>query len=342
MPFCEYCGIQQSGTAKFCRKCGKPVRATDSNTSSSINNSGTTAKVSQNSLPPEILSPEFQVATTPTVPQNIQPRQEKQKRDIATNGNSSKRTVGVILLIVLCAALFVGSWQYYSNNSSKDGSTSSNPAIANKNVAPSNSQKPTIKDTPAFAKQLSANVGQAIVVQDRQNGFSAQIELWAKENDSWQKLREFQAVIGKNGFAPIGEKREGDNRTPSGTYKLGTTFGYQASIDSKMSYRQLTENDYWVDDPSSSQYNTWVYGVPSARSYERLRRTDSMHKFGIVISYNINPVVAGNGSSIFLHVWRSPGTGTAGGIALAEDDIVQVLRLLDPAKDPTIILNFKG
>ena len=353
MPFCEYCGVNQSGTAKFCRKCGKQVKATDVNTSGPVSNSGMTENESLDCAPPDIHPIEFRGVDAPTSPVARQPRQSPQKSHKKENEKSFKKPVWIILFIVLGAVLLIGGWQYYNASGPKDGSMQGKQAVINNNAAINNLQTSIIKEipgpvkqlpakeTPAFAKQLPSNVRQAIVVQDRQNGFSTQLELWSKDNDFWQKIHEYTAVIGQNGFAPSGEKREGDNRTPSGTYNLGQAFGYFSSSDTKMPYRQLTENDYWVDDPSSSQYNTWVYGVPSARSYERLKRSDSMHKYGIVITYNTNPVVSGNGSAIFLHVWRSAGTGTAGGIALAEDDLVQVLRSLDPAKDPRIILNYK-
>ena len=341
MPFCEYCGVNQSGTAKFCRKCGKQVKATDGNTSGSLANSGITENASLDCTPPDIHPIEFQGVDAPASPAALQPRQSPQKSHKKENVKSSKKPVWIILIIVLGAALLMGSWQYYNASGTKDGSTQSKQAVSTSNAATTNIQASPNKETPAFAKQLPANVRQAIVVRGWQNGFSAQLELWSKDNDYWQKRNGYTAVIGQNGFAPLGEKREGDNRTPSGMYNLGQAFGYFSSSDTKMPYRQLTENDYWVDDPSSSQYNTWVYGVPSARSYERLKRSDSMHKYGIVIAYNTNPIVSGKGSAIFLHVWRSAGTGTAGGIALAEEDLVQVLRLLDPAKDPRIILNFK-
>ena len=45
--------------------------------------------------------------------------------------------------------------------------------------------------------------------------------------DDWKMAFEpFNAVIGKNGFATAGEKREGDGKTPSGIFALQMTFGY--------------------------------------------------------------------------------------------------------------------
>ena len=60
------------------------------------------------------------------------------------------------------------------------------------------------------------------------------------------------AVIGRNGFAPPGEKCEGDGRTPSGLFRLKTAFGYPPSVPTQMPYRQSQEDDLWIDDPNDT------------------------------------------------------------------------------------------
>ncbi|HWR29240.1 MAG TPA: L,D-transpeptidase family protein [Negativicutes bacterium] len=246
--------------------------------------------------------------------------------------------IGLIALILMgvCAAFFFLKEKPVSP---------ANPFPTEQTVAPTLAPTPTASTSaviPAFAARLSSTVKQALIVQDNGSGaFTGQIVLWAQAEGRWQKLKSFPVVMGKNGFADPGAKEEGDNRTPTGIFNLGTAFGYAGAIDTKMPYRRLTENDFWVDDTASAQYNRWVTGVPQARSYERLLRSDSMHKYGVVIQYNTNPVIAGKGSAIFLHVWRSPDIGTAGGVAMAEDNLVQILRWLDSEKQPTILLNVK-
>ncbi|MDI6741299.1 MAG: L,D-transpeptidase family protein [Smithella sp.] len=165
-----------------------------------------------------------------------------------------------------------------------------------------------------------------------------------KRGDTWQKAFEpFEATIGSNGFAPAGEKREGDGRSPSGIYPLKTAFGYDKSVNTKMPYRQALEDDLWIDDPDAEDYNRWVKkSVTRAASYERMKRDDHQYKYGIVIEYNTDPVIKGNGSAIFLHVWKGEGMPTVGCVAVAEENMLKILEWLDPAAEPLMIMGITG
>jgi L,D-peptidoglycan transpeptidase YkuD (ErfK/YbiS/YcfS/YnhG family) len=159
----------------------------------------------------------------------------------------------------------------------------------------------------------------------------------------WETVFEpFNAVIGKNGFAQPGEKREGDGKTPSGIYPLKMTFGYDESIKTKMPYRQVLADDIWVDDVNADDYNRWVKkGATQAKSYEKMRRDDSLYKYGIVIEYNTRPVVKGYGSAIFFHVWGGADITTGGCVAVSEENIIKILLWLDPQAEPLIIMGIE-
>jgi L,D-peptidoglycan transpeptidase YkuD (ErfK/YbiS/YcfS/YnhG family) len=168
---------------------------------------------------------------------------------------------------------------------------------------------------------------------------SAQAYLLEKTDSGWKQLADnFPSIIGRNGFAAPDKKREGDGKTPTGIFPLGIVFGYAPSADTRMRYRQATADDFWVDDVSSPQYNTWVKGKPSAKSFESMKRKDILYTWGIVVEYNTNPIVIGNGSAIFLHVWSRPNGVTDGCAAFAEENILKVLKWLDPAKKPVVIM----
>jgi L,D-peptidoglycan transpeptidase YkuD (ErfK/YbiS/YcfS/YnhG family) len=162
-----------------------------------------------------------------------------------------------------------------------------------------------------------------------------------KRGDKWLMAFEpFSAVVGRNGFAPYGEKREGDGRTPSGVYRLGHVFGYAESVNTKMPYRQALADDLWVDDPGAPDYNRWVKrGETFAASYEKMKRDDDQYKYGVVIEYNTDPVIKGRGSAIFFHVWAGARSTTAGCIAVSEEDIRKILTWLDPGARPVILVN---
>jgi L,D-peptidoglycan transpeptidase YkuD (ErfK/YbiS/YcfS/YnhG family) len=202
---------------------------------------------------------------------------------------------------------------------------------------PLNTNPPQPPQGPMPPKSLNAD--QAIVVwSSGQSGFDAKLTAWQRGSNGWNwVLGPIPAVIGPNGFAPSGEKREGDGRTPSGTFRIGTAFGHDAALETKLRYRQATADDFWVDDPQSPQYNRWLTGKPDAKSFEKLRQP--AYKYAAVIEYNTDPVVPGKGSAIFLHVWGGPDKPTAGCVAVSEDQLVELLRWLDKRQKPVIVLN---
>jgi len=186
---------------------------------------------------------------------------------------------------------------------------------------------------------------QILIAQDNSFLFFTRTKLYAmeKRENNWQMVfKPFDAEIGKNGFAPQGEKREGDGRTPSGIYPLKLTFGYDATIETKMPYRQALNDDVWVDDPNSGDYNRWVKKQDThAASYEMMKREDNLYKYGVVIEYNTDPVIKENGSAIFLHIRKGEGIPTAGCVAVSEEDIIKILGWLDPAAAPLIITGIR-
>jgi len=201
-------------------------------------------------------------------------------------------------------------------------------------------QPHTYRAADILAELGTDNAQVVIVLADDADPTKATVSAWERRGEWWfKRFATFPAVIGRNGFAPPGEKREGDGRTPSGTYRLARAFGYAPYVSTGLDYRQVGETDFWVDDPASDQYNQWVKSLPQAASYEVLRRHDGLYEHAIVIEYNTEPVVAGNGSAIFLHVWRDAATSTAGCVALSPEHVKKLLKWLDLSKEPVIVLN---
>jgi L,D-peptidoglycan transpeptidase YkuD (ErfK/YbiS/YcfS/YnhG family) len=142
------------------------------------------------------------------------------------------------------------------------------------------------------------------------------------------------ARIGDDGFAPPGHKREGDGRTPSGSYGFGFMFGVLGNPDVRFPYRRVQPYDVWDDDPASPFYNEWVDERdrnPGA-SPEPMDQTPA-YDYGAVIGYNTGHV-PGRGSAIFLHVGGD--APTAGCVSLPVAELVAVLRWLNPAAAPVI------
>ncbi len=193
---------------------------------------------------------------------------------------------------------------------------------------------------PGVLFNLNKDVHQALVVEEILPGSShAQLTAWEWNGGQWQKaFPAMNAMLGNNGLVAKGEKIEGDGKTPSGIFKLGTAFGYALTVPTKLGYRQVTDKDVWVDDPDSPQYNQWVSDTPQAKSFEKMKRDDDLYKYGVVIEYNTDPIVLGKGSAIFLHVWRNGDSPTSGCVALAEENVQRILSWLDQSAKPVIIL----
>jgi len=200
------------------------------------------------------------------------------------------------------------------------------------------------RDVQDFPANMIGESSQILLVRNM-NPASADVQVLAleKRNGRWQSpFVPMEGVIGRNGFARPGEKREGDGRTPSGIFPLGTVFGYEPSSPTRMPYRQATVNDLWVDDVHADDYNRWVKkGTTKASSFERMRREDDLYKYGIVLEYNTNPVIKGYGSAIFIHLWKGTGKPTEGCIALSEGDLIRVIRWLNPEARPLVVMGTK-
>ncbi len=200
--------------------------------------------------------------------------------------------------------------------------------------------------TPSV-KQLLENLPpettQAIVVVAACNAPIASVFAVQRGNQGWtQVLGYYKAAIGRNGLAEPGRKREGDGKTPMGIFPLESAFGYAQTIKTKLTYRRITKEDIWVDDPHSVDYNTWTRrGETEARSFEEMRRKDGLYRCGIIVGYNRDPVVAGRGSAIFFHVSRRMDIPTSGCIAMAGPDLARILAWCDPSLKPVAIMTSK-
>jgi L,D-peptidoglycan transpeptidase YkuD (ErfK/YbiS/YcfS/YnhG family) len=143
------------------------------------------------------------------------------------------------------------------------------------------------------------------------------------------------AWIGRDGMAPPGEKREGDGRTPSGTFGFQFFFGVDPDPGVRFPYRRIDAFDFWDDDPASPLYNEWVddrYADPGADP-EPMDVT--AYDYGAVIGYN-TARTPGLGSAIFLHV--TIGMPTAGCVTLPVGELLEILRWLNPAASPRIAM----
>lgn len=146
----------------------------------------------------------------------------------------------------------------------------------------------------------------------------------------------FRCAIGRGGFRR--DKTEGDGATPVGRFPLRRVL-YRADRvkrpETALPAVAVAEIDGWCDDPADPAYNRPVR-IPYDASHEVLWREDSLYDVIVVLGHNDSPPVPGKGSAIFMHVARADYGPTEGCIALALDDLLQVLTLCGPGDALTV------
>ena len=140
----------------------------------------------------------------------------------------------------------------------------------------------------------------------------------------------FKCCIGKKGLTS--KKKEGDNKTPTGTYGLGHLYYRKDRIEipqNKLRCIKIRPKMGWCDDTSSkAKYNKLV-DVDDNVHHEKIYRKDYKYDLLIPIKYNFNSkMVLGKGSCIFIHLTKDYKP-TAGCIALKQKDFLILLKIIN-------------
>jgi L,D-peptidoglycan transpeptidase YkuD (ErfK/YbiS/YcfS/YnhG family) len=133
--------------------------------------------------------------------------------------------------------------------------------------------------------------------------------------------------LGKAGIKK--KEKEGDNITPKGIYKPVKVL-YRSDkiniIKTNLRKIKIKKNMGWCDDPKSNLYNKQIK-LPSVYRHEKLYRKDGVYDIIIVLNYNMNPIIKGKGSAIFIHITKNYKP-TQGCIALKKNDLIKILNLI--------------
>ncbi|MFA6189301.1 MAG: hypothetical protein WC680_08485 [Sulfuricurvum sp.] len=182
-----------------------------------------------------------------------------------------------------------------------------------------------------------------VVISPEMNGTTAVMKRYEKEAGIYKAVSESVPVIlGRSGLGwdkdrePL--KREGDGRSPAGVYDISATFGEDVHPNSSMPYWFADDKLICIDDVNHSKYNTMAHleeaNVP--KSYELMRREDSVYHNGAVIDYN-RERVSGRGSCIFFHLSYPDKRPTSGCTAMAEQPLLEMIHWFDPNKKPKLL-----
>ena len=162
---------------------------------------------------------------------------------------------------------------------------------------------------------------------------------------------EFPIVVGRNGLAwsrdtapeSITEfKAEGDGKAPAGMFPL--TFSFGSGVKSEgvtVPYTRLEQHVECVDDVNSSHYNKIVdrmkVGNFDWKSSEKMLSVGAEYDLGLFVAHNSYSVRKGNGSCIFLHIWKDAASPTSGCTAMERTKLERILAWVEPKSNPYLV-----
>ncbi|GIF08337.1 hypothetical protein Asi03nite_58750 [Actinoplanes siamensis] len=221
-------------------------------------------------------------------------------------------------------------------------------------------EAPASAAPPAGLKNLG-DARQVIVVTGRSWTSTYSTVTAFQRTDQGRWIQTFAAMPARNGYggwAWSASRVQDTGTTPAGTFTITQAFGVLADPGTRLSYRKVDGNDYWVGDqldprtynllqPSASAKRTW-----RTSEAERLAAYPTQYAHAAVIDFNRpagvhwneelgefvadTPAHTSRGSAIFLH---ASGKGsTAGCVSVSRADVAALLRWLDPALRPRIVM----
>ena len=211
------------------------------------------------------------------------------------------------------------------------------------------------KPGPAAVKVPFAESLQAVLVTTKDwNTTIGVARLYERktQRDKWKAVGEsFPIVVGRTGLAWSQDsaperatefKKEGDGKSPAGMFPLTFAFGSAVKPEQlTFPYTRLEAQTECVDDVNSTHYNKVVgrqkVGNFDWKSSEKMLAVGPQYDLGVFVAYNSYPVVKGNGSCIFLHVWKDAATATAGCTAMERTNLERIVSWLEPAKNPYLV-----
>lgn len=201
-----------------------------------------------------------------------------------------------------------------------------------------------------FAESLQA----VLVTTDDWNSTKGTARLFERgaQKSKWRAVGEkFPVVVGRSGLAwavdsapeKVKEfKKEGDGKAPAGMFPLTFAFGSSSKPEQlTFPYTKIERNTECVDDVRSSHYNKIVdrmkVGIFDWKSSEKMLEIGAEYGLGVYVAYNNFPITAGNGSCIFLHIWKDAETPTSGCTAMDRRDLEMIVSRLERARNPYLV-----
>ena len=138
----------------------------------------------------------------------------------------------------------------------------------------------------------------------------------------------FKCCVGKKGLTKY--KKEGDKKTPIGTFEIENLYFRQDRIKkphTSLKCIKIKKNMGWCDDIHFPKKYNRLFKIEKKIKHEKLTRRDHKYDLLIPIKYNYKSTTIGKGSCIFIHLTRDYKP-TAGCIGLKKKDFLIMLKLI--------------
>ena len=139
----------------------------------------------------------------------------------------------------------------------------------------------------------------------------------------------FNCCIGEKGSS--WNKKEGDKKTPKGTFKLENLYfrkDRKIKPTTLLKCIEIKKDMGWCEDVRFPKKYNKLIKVEKKIKHEKLKRKDYKYDLLVPIKYNFKNPTTGLGSCIFIHLTKDYRP-TAGCIALKEKDFLIMLKLVN-------------
>ena len=195
--------------------------------------------------------------------------------------------------------------------------------------------------SPDWVKNLpQAKTAKQLFVVAGVGKTTAWVSMHEKDADgNWRVLMTTPGFLGKEG---MDKTKEGDAKTPNGTFHFTAAFGIAPDPGCAIPYTQVDNNLYWSGDARPGMnYNQMV----DIREFPGLNTEDSEHiidydphyTYAMNISYNEDGT-PGLGSAIFLHCFGPYKPYTGGCVAIPVENMRFVMQHVRP--DCVIVIDY--
>lgn len=174
-------------------------------------------------------------------------------------------------------------------------------------------------------RQIPRDSGQVVVVYgEGEDSAYSTVVLYTREGPEWRPVTSWPAHNGRNGWTT--DHHMGDERSPVGVFGLSDAGGVLDDPGTRLPYNQDEAAYAPPDDWDEAHQHVFDYVI--AIDYNRLPGTPPHDA--------TRPEGDDKGGGIWLHL--DHGDGTSACVSVSKDAMEFLLRTLDPAQDPVMVM----